>query len=389
MAATMALTALSIDLMLPAFDEIRAEFGIASDSNETAAIITIFFLGMAVAQLVWGTLSDRFGRKPIIYAGLGVFLIGAAGSAVAGSFGGLLAWRFLWGIGSAAPRVIALSVIRDIYAGDRMARVMSFISAVFIFVPIVAPGIGALALNVVTWRTLMWLCVVMAIADAVWLRRLPETLDPAHRMERLEIRTVTRSARIVISDRQAVGYTVGMTLIFGALISYLGTSEQVWDTVYGRGDQFPIIFGGLAAAIAVAILINGAVVDRVGSRRIAHGGLIGYVIATGITFVVSIAAGGAPSFWVFVGLLALALFAHGLVIPNARSIAILDLGEVAGTASALIGAFSVLGAALLGSFIDNLYDGTVTPMVSSFFFGALGAFVLITVAERGRLFGDT
>ena len=389
MASTMALTALSIDLMLPAFDEIRAEFGLDADSTDTAAIVTVFFLGLAVAQLFYGPLADRFGRKPVLFGGLAIFCFGAIGSAMVGSFGGVLAFRFVWGVGSAGPRVIALSVIRDVYEGDRMARVMSFIAAVFILVPVVAPSVGALLLRVGTWRLLFWVCAALAGAVGLWLLRLPETLDPTHRLEHLQVRSIARAARIVVTNRQTVGYTVGMTFVFGAFVSYLASSELVWDEVYGRGDQFPLIFGALALAIGVAVLVNGAIVDRIGARRIIHGSLFAYVATAGVALTVAVLGDGVPNFWLLVVPLGLALVSHGLLIPNANSLAMAPLGNVAGTASAIIGAFSIMGAAILGAVIDRAFNSTVTPMVTGFFLASLAALTVVIVTERGRLFGDT
>jgi DHA1 family bicyclomycin/chloramphenicol resistance-like MFS transporter len=389
MAASMAMGAISIDLMLPAFPEIREAFDLPANSVETGGIITVFFFGLAAAQLVYGPLADRFGRKPVMYAGLAVFVIGTIGAATATTLDGMLVFRFVSGVGAAGSRVISLSIIRDVYEGDQMARVMSFISAVFIFVPVVAPGAGSLLLHVVDWRTLFWATAALAVVVGIWFARIPETLDSAYQIERLEVRSIVRAARIVVGDRQAVGYTLGMTLVFGALVSYLASSELVWRDVYDRGDQFPVIFGGLAAVIGLTILANGLMVNRVGSRRIAHLALFAYVAAAGAAFAVALAAGGTPDFWIFVVLLGAALGAHGLFIPNARAIAILDLGEVAGTASSMIGSFSVLGAAIIGTVIDQAFDGTVNPMIFGFFVGSLGALLIVVTTERGRLFGET
>jgi len=389
MASTMSLSALSIDLMLPAFDEMRADFGLAADSTDTAAIITLFFLGMAAAQLVYGPLADRFGRKPVLYGGLAVFVMGAIGSALAGSLASVLAFRFLWGLGAAGPRVISLSIVRDVYEGDQMARVMSFIAAVFIFVPVVAPSAGAVLLGIASWRFLFWLCAILAGAVGLWLLRLPETLDAATRLERLQLRSLLRTARIVVTNRQAVGYTLALTFVFGAFVSYLASSELVWDEVYGRGDQFPLIFGALALAIGVAILINGLIVDRIGARRIVHGSLFAYVATAGVALILAIVGDGSPNFWLFVVLLGVALMFHGLLIPNSNSIAMSPLGDVAGTASSLIGAFSILGGAVLGAVIDRAFNGTVTPMITGFFLASLLALITILITERGRMFGDT
>ncbi|MBT8212692.1 MAG: MFS transporter, partial [Acidimicrobiia bacterium] len=169
MATVIGLTALSIDLMLPAFDDMRADFGLAADATETASIVTVFFFGLAIAQLVYGPLADRFGRKPVVYGGMVVFVLGAVGAAFSPTLGWMLVFRFIWGVGAAGPRVIALSVIRDIYEGDRMARIMSFIAAVFIFVPIIAPTIGALLLEFVSWRVLFLLVAASTGGVALWL----------------------------------------------------------------------------------------------------------------------------------------------------------------------------------------------------------------------------
>jgi DHA1 family bicyclomycin/chloramphenicol resistance-like MFS transporter len=389
MALTMALTALSINIVLPAFDEMRADFGLAADSTRTAAVITAFFLGMAVAQLPFGVMADRFGRKPTMYAGLAIFVIGAVGSALAPTLESVLTFRFLWGIGAAAPRVVSLGVIRDIFEGDRMARVMSFIAAVFILVPILAPGLGASLLTVVDWRFLFWLCAGLGIAVFLWLLRLPETLAPEHRIPRLQWRPVLRAVRIVVTNRHAVGYTLGLTFVFGAFISYLASSELLWREVYDRGDQFPLIFGGLAAVIGLAMFANGTVVQRVGARRIIHGALFAYVATAGLGLLVALVSGGVPNFWLFLVILGLPLFAHGLLIPNINSVAMAPLGAVAGTASAIIGAFGLLVGSAIGLVIDRMFNGTVIPMIGGFFVGSVLALLVITVSEKGRLFGPT
>lgn len=389
MACAMALAALSIDVVLPAFDEIRTDFGLPADSTQTAALVSVFFLGMAVAQVPFGLLADRFGRKRTLTAGLVVFVAGAIGSATAPTMELVLLFRFFWGLGAAAPRVVSLSVVRDIYQGDGMARVMSFIAGVFILVPVVAPGLGAVLLRFADWRFLFWLCAAAGVGIWLWMLRLPETLPPESRMERLALRPVLRAGRMVVTDRQAVGYTIGLTFVFGAFISYLGSSELIWETVYGRGDQFPIIFGALAAVIGLAMLSNAALVPRLGARRIIHGALFAYVATAGAAVAIALATDGAPNFWLFMVLLGLPLFAHGLLIPNTNSIAMARLGAVAGTASALIGAASILGASVIGLLIDRMFDGTVTPMVTGFFAASVVALIAVVITERGRLFGAT
>ena len=167
--ATMALMALAIDLMLPAFDDIRSDFGLDPDSGEAASVITVFFLGLAVAQVFYGPLADRFGRKPILYSGIVVYIAGAIGSALAPSFELLLVARFVWGIGAAGSRVVAVAIVRDRFVGNQMARAMSQIMAIFVLVPVFAPPlVGASIIAVAPWRAVFWFCVVWAIAIVFW-----------------------------------------------------------------------------------------------------------------------------------------------------------------------------------------------------------------------------
>lgn len=373
---TMALTALSIDLMLPAFGEIRAAFGMEPDSSDVAAMVTVFMIGLASVQLLYGPFSDRFGRKPMLYAGFALYALGAAGAALAPSFGLLLLSRFLWGVGAAGPRVIGLAIVRDTHQGDQMARAMSFIMAVFILVPVLAPSVGAAILSFAPWRAVFWFCVIYLVGMALWVLRLPETLDPNDRIE-LRLDGVRRALRLVVSQRAAMAYTVAMTLLFSAFVSYLATSELIVDDVFDLADRFPLIFGGLAAVMGVGVLGNASIVGRFGSRRIVGWVLPAYVAAAAGLVAMTLAADGTPAFWVFVPSLGFILCMHALLIPNLNALAMEPMGRVAGTASALIGTAQLGGGALLGSFIDRAYDGTVTPLAVGLLLCAALALVVV------------
>lgn len=373
---TMALTALSIDLMLPAFGEIRAAFGMEPDSSDVAAMVTVFMIGLASVQLLYGPFSDRFGRKPMLYAGFALYALGAAGAALAPSFGLLLLSRFLWGVGAAGPRVIGLAIVRDTHQGDQMARAMSFIMAVFILVPVLAPSVGAAILSFAPWRAVFWFCVIYLVGMALWVLRLPETLDPNDRIE-LRLDGVRRALRLVVSQRAAMAYTVAMTLLFSAFVSYLATSELIVDDVFDLADRFPLIFGGLAAVMGVGVLGNASIVGRFGSRRIVGWVLPAYVAAAAGLVAMTLAADGTPAFWVFVPSLGFILCMHALLIPNLNALAMEPMGRVAGTASALIGTAQLGGGALLGSFIDQAYDGTVTPLAVGLLLCAALALVVV------------
>lgn len=383
-AMLMATAALSIDLILPAFDDIRAEFDLASDSAATAGLITVFLIGLAIPQIAYGPLSDRYGRKPMLFAGLGLFAVGAIGSAVAPSLEVMMVSRFLWGMGAGGPRVITLSIIRDTHEGERMARVMSFIMSIFILVPIVAPTVGAGLTAIFPWRSVFWFCAIYALVVAVWTLRLPETRKAEHTLA-LERRAIAAAMKQVFTNRQTVGYTLGLVAIGGVFLSYLASSERIWADVFDRDAQFPLIFGGIAIVFGLMLLTNGFIVGRLGMRRVAHSALVWYAVAAVAITTVSLSAGGTPGFWIFVVLLAFQLASQSFLIPNFNTLAMAPMANVAGTASALIGGISTAGAALLGAVIDNAFDGTVGPFATAFLLAAGAVVVIVSVTERGKL----
>lgn len=381
----MALAALGIDMMLPALDNMREHFGLAPDSTRVAQVVTVFLMGLAVAQYFYGPLADRFGRKPVLYAGLLLYGLGALGATFAPTLELVLVSRFVWGVGAAAPRVVSVSIVRDVYSGEEMAKAMSYILAIFIMVPVLAPSVGAGLIALFPWQAVFVFGAVMAVVVALWARVLPETLDPADQRP-LDRSAIFAATKEVLTSRQALGYTLARTMTFGAFSSYLASSERIFGEIYGRPDQFPFIFGGIAAVMGLAMLTNGNLVDRIGTRRIVHAFLILYVIGGFLFWGVTAAAGGQPSFWTFVSGLSLIAFMHALLIPNFNTIAMWPMGHIAGTASAVIGTISVAGGALIGAVIDQLYTDSVSPLVIAFAVLGAAALVFVTWAEGGKLF---
>lgn len=381
----MALSALGIDVMLPAFGDIRQGFGLPPDSTAVARIVTAYFLGLAAGQAFYGPFADRFGRKPVLYVGFSIYAAGALSSTFAPSLGLLLVFRFVWGLGAAGSRVVVLSMVRDTWSGDRMARAMSFIMAIFVLVPVAAPSLGAAIVTVLDWRWVFAFCAVYVTAMAVWARRLPETLHPEFRIDRLRLDRVVRAARLVLTNRLTMGYTFALTALFGVFTSYLASSEIIFSETFGRGDQFPIIFGVLAAFMGIAMLTNGAVVSRLGVRRLVHGVLLGYVGAAGVLAVFVVAHEGRPPFLPFTAGLGLMLVMHALLLPNVNTVAMDPMEEVAGTAAAVIGTISTALGALFGSILDAAFDGTATPISLGFVGFGIAALLFVTWAEQGRL----
>lgn len=385
LAMIMATTALGIDLMLPAFGEIREAFGLAEDSTAVAGIVTFYFIGLAASQVVWGPLADRFGRKAVLRSGFVLYVIGALASALAPSLGVLYAARLVMGFGAAGPRVMATAVIRDIFEGDAMARAMSLVMAVFVLVPVVAPSIGAGILLFASWRWVFGFCVIFAAVVFLWSVRLPETLKPEHRME-LRFGAIRDATKVVLSNRQTLGYTLAITALFGAFSSYLASSELIIGGVFGRPEIFPIVFGAVAAAMGVAQLTNARIVGRFGVRRMVHGAMFGFVGIALVLTLWAVGADGVPAFWSYMAMFGVLLALYAVLYPNINTIAMDPMGRVAGMASAVIGLVSIAGGAALGSITDRLIDTTVTPMAAGFLgYGALGV-LLIVWAERGKLF---
>lgn len=382
-AMIMALTALAIDIMLPTFGAVRTEYGLAADSTAPAAIVTFFFLGLASAQVFFGPLADRFGRKPVLYFGLALYVASALASALAPTLEMVLVSRFVWGVGAAAPRVVAISVVRDSYEGEAMARTMSLIMSIFVLVPVVAPSLGSVILSFASWRWVFGACAIAAGSLAVWTLRLPESLDPENRLP-LSFGSIVSAGKSILTNRQTMGYTLAITSLFGVFFSYLASSELIISEVFDRAEQFPFIFGGLAAVMGAAMLINAAIVSRVGLDRLVRIVLGGYVAGSAAMAGLALTTDGTPGFWIYVFGLAVMLSMHALLIPNLNTMAMNPMGEVAGTAAALIGTISTALGAGLGAIIDRLFDGTVLPFTLGLFACGVVAAGFVVWVERAR-----
>lgn len=386
LALSMALAALGIDVMLPAFGAIREGFGLPETSTAVTGVLTTYFLGMAVGQLLYGPVADRFGRKPALRAGYAVYGAGALASALAPSLAVLLIARFLWGIGAAGPRVVTQAVIRDTFEGEAMSRAMSMIMAVFLLVPVVAPTMGAAVVGLVSWRWLFAICVAAVLVVSLWSRRLPETLREEHRLSELRFGRIAEAARIVVSNRQTVAYSLAMTFLWGAFIGYLGSSEIIVSEVYDMPTAFPLVFGGLALFMGVGMIANARVVHRFGIRRMAHGVMLVYVVLAAALVVVVQSTGGQPPFAVLLGALAAILLCQALLVPNLNTVAMTPMAAVAGTAASVVGSVQIALGAALGSVIDRAFDGSVRPLAVGFAGYGLLALALVLYAEKGRLF---
>lgn len=379
--AFMAMGALAIDIMIPAFPEMRREFGMAPDSTDVGWIVTAFFLGVAIGPWLYGPASDRFGRKKPLAIGTIIYIACALVACLAPSWGWVKFSRFVWGLGAGAPRAIATAMIRDRYEGDEMARLMSTIMAVFLLVPILAPGFGAALLAVFPWRSVFVFPAVIATILLIWSRRLPETLA-VERRRPFTWSSVGRAAREVVTHRQTVTFTLAVMFLFSVLTAYLAGSEVIVEDVYGYGPWFPLIFGCVAFVFSMNALNNARLVRTHGNIPLIRRLLTLAVASAALFLAVAWMSDGSPSFWLYmVAIILVVPIAQGLG-PLCNTAAMSPVAHIAGTASSVMATVTTAGGALLGGFASDQFDGTIRPLATWFFGFIAIAAVLVLIGTR-------
>lgn len=381
LSAVMALMAMAIDLMLSAFDEMRITFGLDPTSNEVAGVVTVFFMGLAVAQLFFGPITDRFGRKSVLYASVAVYVLGAVGSALAPTLPLLLVARFVWGVGAAGARVVATAVARDLFEGVEMARAMSQIMAVFVLVPVIAPTVGAGIVAILPWRAVFWACAIWAVAMAAWTRRLPESLPPERR-RRLDRSDIASAYAEFARTRPTLWFSISSVFLQSVFTMYLASAELIVSEIFGRRSAFPVVFGVIAIGFGIAALVNGRLVGRFGVRPVMNTMLVSLIIGAVLLVAVTLAGDGTPSFWVFMPLLAVLLAQFMFLMPNMNAEALEPVPHIAGTASSLSGGLRMAGGAVLGGVVAARIDTSLTPFALAFLVFILLAAASMSVATR-------
>jgi len=382
-ASIMALNPIAMDMMLPALPNIASAFHITI-ANRPQMVLSIFLVGFGVGQFVMGPLSDRFGRRPILLGGMTIYCIASLLAIAAPSFETLLLARALQGLGTSATRVIATSIVRDCYAGRRMAGVMSLTMMVFIAVPVVAPSFGQAVMLLTQWRGIFIVLMLYGVVALVWSAlRMPETLPEARRKS-LAITEVFEAYRQTVSNRQTLGYALAAGGVQGSLFAFVFSSQQIFTEIYQLGHYFPIAFAAVAVGVAIAGFINARYVGRLGMRVISHGSLVGFVVVSAA--MLATAKAGTLGLPLFMALAALMMFAFGMMIANFTALAMEPQGHIAGTASSLYGSITTLLGIGIGVTIGQDYDGTLVPFATGFFLCTLAALAVVLVVEKGRLF---
>lgn len=382
-AALMAMNALAIDSMLPALPHIGQDLAVRSP-NGVQWVVTAYLLGFGGAQLAYGPLADRFGRKPILMAGVAIYVVFSLLATLAPTFDTLIAARVGQGLGSAATRVLVVSIVRDRYSGRDMARVMSLSFLVFLGVPVLAPSVGALIMQFGPWRWIFGVLMAYGLSVMLWaLLRLPETLHPEYRQP-IRLPRIVAGFREALTNRVSLGYTLAMGALMGGLFGFINSAEQIFSQVFRAPSVFPLVFAAIAGGIAVASLLNARLVGRLGSRLISHTALIAFIVIGAVH--AGVAMAGVESIWTFGVLQAMTMFCFGLMAGNFGSMAMEPMGHIAGTASSAQGFLSTILGSLAGFAVGQQFNGTTVPMMIGLTVYGLLALSFVLFAERGRLF---
>ncbi|WP_281968319.1 multidrug effflux MFS transporter [Roseovarius nanhaiticus] len=382
LAMMISIVALSTDMMLPGLATIGHDLGV-DDLNDTQLIVSSLFLGFACGQALAGPLSDTFGRKPVIYLGYAIFILGCLLSLTATSWTAMIAGRVLQGLGAASPRIVSLALVRDGYGGRAMARIMSIVMAVFVLVPTIAPALGQGVIWLAGWRATFLVLIVMALLAGLWFAlRQPETLPP-HERRPFSARAIGRGLREILCNRTSMGATIALGFIFGAFLAYLSTAQQVYEGVYDAGSLFALYFGMAALSIGGAAVANSMLVMRLGMRFLTRYALIGLIALAALFAVPALAWGGVPPLALFIGWLIASFFCVGLLFGNLNALAMEPLGHMAGLGAALIGSVSNFIALPISYVIGHAFNGTVYPLLAGFAVVGALALAVFLWAERG------
>lgn len=387
MAMLVATIAFSIDAMLPALPAMAAELSPESP-NQVQLVVTIFVLGMGVGTLFTGPLSDTFGRKPVVLAGCGLYIVSAGLAAQADSLGLLLAARLVQGLGAAGPRVVVMAIIRDMFVGRQMAQIMSFVMIVFTLVPALAPSIGAVLIALAGWSAIFWAFVVFATVVSLWLfARLPETLPRAARRP-FSTSALLSAAREMLANRVVRLSIAVQSLVFAMLFATISSIQPIYETMFDRADSFPIWFGVTALLSASGSVVNAMLVVRMGMRRLVSVMLTVQVVVSAVMFLAILAglAGDALFamffFWQFV-----AFFQVGLTIGNLNAIAMEPMGHIAGMAASIIGFIATVAAVILAVPVGLLFDGTAIPLTLGVLVFAIAGLAMMAGMRRAETDG--
>ena len=383
LAMLMALNALAIDAMIPALPDIGQSLGV-TEENRRQLVVVAYFVGFGTTQLIWGPLADRFGRKPVLALGIALYALFALLCAFASSFELLIAGRVAMGASAAVTRVLVVSMVRDLFESEAMARVMSLVFMTFMLVPMLAPNIGQAILLVAPWQAIFLFLAGFGLVMLAWSWvRLPETLHPEFRRS-LKLAEMSRAAWMTVSERQSLGYTLAMTITFAGLIAYIASIQQIVFEAFDVPQLIGLVFAAIAAPMALASWANSRIVGRFGLRRVGHTGAAALVVVTLLHAL--IAWTGHETLAVFIVLQAATMSCFAFTSSNFGTLAMQHMAPIAGTASSVQGVISNFGSAAVGFAIGQAFDGTALPFLLGFAGCAATGFLIVVATERRQMF---
>lgn len=386
MAALMSAAAVAIDALLPALNIIGSDLNV-TDARDIQLLIIMIFLGLGIGPLLFGPISDSLGRKPIVYVGFAIFIIASFICIYAPNLEVMVAGRILQGIGLSAPRTISISMIRDCFSGDYMARIMSFVTVIFLLVPIIAPAMGQMILNVMDWKAIFYVQIVFTILISLWFFfRQKETLHEEYRIP-LTKDLFINSTKEVFKYRETIGYTLISGFITGSFMVYLSTTQQIFQNQYGLMEEFPYIFAGLAISVGAATLLNGTLVMIYGMERIVTVALLAFC-AISLSYIVLFSNGINPSIGVILTFFAIQFFAIGFLFGNIRALAMQPVGHVAGIGAAITGFISTLMAVPISTYIGREVTTSALPLFVGFLICSIASIIILyylKFKKRGEL----
>lgn len=382
MAAFQALQALAIDVMLPALGIIARDLHVV-DANSRQLVVGVFLISSGIGTLLPGAVADRYGRRRVILAALCAYALGSVACALAPSFSLLLVARGLMGFSCSALTVMPMTILRDRFEGDRMARTQSMVAMIFMVVPMIAPLLGQTVLLFAGWR---WIFGIMGVVSAVvfvWaVARLPETLRDEFRQP---IRPAVIGSNMIqaLTVRDAFGYFLGAAFIQGALFGYINSAQQLVGEHFGVGLMFPMVFGVMALIMASTNFVNSRIVERFGARRVSHSALLAYITLAGIHLAFAFRGEG---FWAFAVLMTATMCTMSFIGANFQAISLQPFPRFAGAAASIMSFVRMVLGAALGSLIGQIYDGTPRPIIGAMLICGTIALALVLHSEKGRLF---
>ena len=381
MASLMSVVALAIDALLPAIAEIGISIN-SLDATDNQLLIVMIFLGLGVGQLFFGPLSDSYGRKPVVYFGFAVFALASIGCVLAPSLEWMVIGRVFQGIGLSAPRTVSISIIRDTYSGDYMAKIMSFVTAFFILIPVIAPAIGKLILDSMGWEAIFYLQLFFALVIGIWFwKRQGETLKPEYKIP-FSGSVFIKGTKEIFKHKETVACTIISGLITGSFLVYLSSAQHVFEGQYLLKDSFPYIFAGLAISIGLSTFLNGTLVLRFGMRKLALAALFGFTFIA-LSYVVLFWGKANPSVGVLLVFLSTLFFCLGFVWGNMRSISMEPIGHIAGIGAAITGFIATILSIPISLFVGSFVQDTVWPLFAGLgICGLLALTIFIVFTQR-------